>query len=68
LARYVSRSPKYSIGVTDPEMTQVNGLVFESTPKKIAKFTQGVALDHGNVAILDLRAESRMAAEADSGE
>ncbi len=46
MARYVSRSPKYSIGVTDPEMTQVNGLVFESTPKKIAKFTQGVALDH----------------------
>ncbi len=26
--------------------------------------TKGVALDHGNVAILDLRAESRMAAEA----
>jgi hypothetical protein len=26
--------------------------------------TKGVALDHGNVALLDLRAESRMAAEA----
>jgi hypothetical protein len=26
--------------------------------------TKGVALDHGNVAVLDLRAESRMAAEA----
>lgn len=44
--RYVSRSPKYSVGVVEGQMAQVNGLMFESTPKKIAKFTQGLALDH----------------------
>ena len=44
--RYVSRSPKYSVGVVEGQMAQVNGLIFESSPKKIAKFTQGVALDH----------------------
>ena len=44
--RFVSRSPKYSVGVIEGEMAQVNGLLFENRPKKIAKFTQGVALDH----------------------
>lgn len=44
--RYVSRSPKYSVGVGEPTMANVNGIIFEQEPKKIAKFHQGLALDH----------------------
>lgn len=44
--RYVSRSPKYSVGVGEPTMVNVHGIITEHTPKKIAKFTQGLALDH----------------------
>lgn len=44
--RYVSRSPKYSVGIGEPEMAQVNGLLFENKPKKLAKFQQGLALQH----------------------
>lgn len=44
--RYVSRSPKYSIGVKEGEFTQINGMLVEQSPKRLAKFTQGLALDH----------------------
>lgn len=46
MARYISRSPKYSVGIGEPEMAQVNGLIFEQRPKKIGKFQQGLALEH----------------------
>lgn len=44
--RYVSHSPKYSIGVREAEFVNIHGIVTEHVPKMIAKFQQGVALDH----------------------
>ena len=46
MARYVSRSPKYTLGIGEGEMAQANGIYFETKAKKVAKFQQGVALDH----------------------
>lgn len=51
--RYVSRSPKYSVGVKEGEFTQINGMLVEQSQKKIAKFTQGLALDHEVEAALN---------------
>lgn len=50
--RYVSHSPKYTVGVAEGEMAQANGIYFETKAKKIARFTQGLALDHELAAAL----------------
>jgi hypothetical protein len=46
LARYVAFAARYDHGIGEPTISLVNGLEMETTKKRIARFQQGVLLDH----------------------
>lgn len=46
MARYVAYAAKYDHGIGEPQMAMVNGIEFEQSKKRIAKFQQGLLLDH----------------------